>query len=375
MIALVAGSRSNFMRIAPIRRALVQRGVPVRVLDTSQHLDASLGELDMPQPDVVLVTEGSCAGQTAAVRDFIQGELMRARPRLLVVAGGVMGALATLAAGKVGVPVAHVDAGLRSQDWSTPDEINRVLIDQLADLLFVSTRGAADDLYAEGAAMERMVFAGNVMIDSLYGALGRRTDITARLGLRPRGYAVATLSQPERAAAPSTCAAALDALDAVAALLPTVFPLHPQTTARFDALGLGERLRETPGLLPIELLRYDDFVTLISDARLAVTNSGGVQEETTVLGVPCLTLRSATERAITVSEGTNLVVGMDPERIALEVEAILVGRAKRGRIPEGWDGRAGERIVDALVRDGWAKAQRGSQDGAHAGHPAQVVTW
>ncbi len=357
MIALVAGTRPNFMKVAPIRRALVARGMEVRLIHTGQHFDPSMSavffhDLGLPPPDITLAAGGGThAEQTAAALVGVEADLCEHRPRLLVVVGDVTSTLAAaLAAAKLGVPVAHVEAGLRSRDWAMPEEINRVLTDQLADLLLVPSPDAADNLLAEGVPSERLAFAGNVMIDSLYAALVRRTGVLAALGLRPRAYAVATLHRPANVDTAASLSSTLDALAAIAARLPLVFPVHPRTVARAEALGLAPRLHATPGLLPIEPLGYDDFVTLMSDARLVATDSGGIQEETTVLGIPCLTLRAGTERPVTVTQGTNVVVGLDAERIRCEVAAILAGRGKRGRIPEGWDGRAAERIADAIQR-------------------------
>ncbi len=225
-----------------------------------------------------------------------------------------------------------------------------MLTDQIADLLLYPSRDAAENLLAEGLPGERLAFAGNVMIDSLYAALGRRTGIVSRLGLRSRAYAVVTLHRPSNVDSASSLLATLDAIEAIASRLPLVFPVHPRTVARAEALGLSRRFLSMPGLLAIQPLGYDDFVTLMSDARLVATDSGGIQEETTVLGIPCLTLRAGTERPVTVNQGTNLVVGLDPVRIRHEVDSILEGRGKRGRIPEGWDGRAGERIAAAVER-------------------------
>jgi UDP-N-acetylglucosamine 2-epimerase (non-hydrolysing) len=357
MIALVAGTRPNFMKIAPVRRALAARGLDLRLIHTGQHFDASMSavffrDLGLPPPDVALaVGGGSHAEQTAAALVGVEADLARCRPDLLVVVGDVTSTLAAaLAAVKLGIPVAHVEAGLRARDWTMPEEINRVLTDQIADLLLYPSRDAADNLLAEGVPRERLAFAGNVMIDSLYAALGRRTDVIERLGLRSRGYAVVTLHRPSNVDTHESLSATLAALAAIAERLPLVFPVHPRTVARARALGLSAHFNAVAGLLPIEPLGYDDFVTLMSDARLVATDSGGIQEETTVLGVPCLTLRTGTERPVTVTQGTNLVVGLDPARIAREVTAILEGRGKHGRIPEGWDGRAGERVADAIER-------------------------
>jgi UDP-N-acetylglucosamine 2-epimerase (non-hydrolysing) len=357
MIYLVAGTRPNFMKIAPILRALRARQVPVRLMHTGQHFDATMSEvffkdLGMPTPDITLKSGGgSHAEQTAAVLLGCEADLIQHRPKLVVVVGDVTGTMAAaLAAVKLGIPVAHVEAGLRSRDWTMPEEINRVVTDQLSDLLLTPSPDAEPNLLAEGISAERIVFVGNVMIDSQRYALERSTDLLARLGLEPRSYAVATLHRPANVDSAERLAKTLDALEAVSSRIPLIFPVHPRTVARAESLGLSARLRGQAGLRTIEPLGYDDFVTLTANARLVATDSGGIQEETTALGIPCLTMRGGTERPITVTEGTNTVVGLDPVLIATEVDAILAGRGKKGRVPDGWDGRTGERIVDALVR-------------------------
>jgi UDP-N-acetylglucosamine 2-epimerase (non-hydrolysing) len=353
---LVAGTRPNFMKIAPIYRALAARGVTTRLLHTGQHFDATMSDvffrdLGLPAPDVMLrAGGGSHAEQTAAVLVGAEADLMTHRPEVVVVVGDVTSTLAAaLAAAKLGIPVAHVEAGLRSRDWTMPEEINRVLTDQLSDLLLTPSRDAAPNLIAEGVAPERIVFVGNVMIDSMLYALERPTDAMARLALTKGGYAIATLHRPANVDTKEALAATLDALSAIAARLPLIFPVHPRTVARAASLGLSERLSNMPGLRAIEPVGYDDFVTLMGGAALVATDSGGIQEETTALGIPCLTMRGGTERPITVTEGTNTIVGLDAALIAREVEAILGGRGKRGRVPEGWDGKTGERIADALL--------------------------
>ncbi len=357
MIYLVAGTRPNFMKIAPILRALRGRGVPVRLLHTGQHFDASMSDvffrdLGMPQPDLTLRSGGgSHAEQTASVLVGAEADLLAHRPRVVVVVGDVTGTLAAaLAAAKLGIPVAHVESGLRSRDWTMPEEINRVLTDQLSDLLLTPSRDAEPNLRAEGIPPERIVFVGNVMIDSMRYAIERPTDVLERLGLAPRAYAVATLHRPANVDDAARLGATLDALEAIAQRIPLVFPVHPRTLARAQALGLDARLRSMPGLVTTEPLGYDDFVTLTGSARLVATDSGGVQEETTALGIPCLTMRGGTERPVTVTHGTNTVVGLDAAKIAAEVDAILAGRGKKGTVPEGWDGKTGERIADALLR-------------------------
>jgi UDP-N-acetylglucosamine 2-epimerase (non-hydrolysing) len=231
-----------------------------------------------------------------------------------------------------------------------PEEINRVVTDRIADLLLTSSPEAEDNLLHEGVARERICFVGNVMMDSLAWARERPTNALARFGLRAGEYALATLHRPANVDSSDALAATLDALANIASRIELLFPMHPRTVARAEALGLGERLRSIPGLRATEPLGYNDFVTLMSSAKLIATDSGGIQEECTALGIPCLTMRQGTERPITVTEGTNVIVGLDCEKIAREVDAILQGRAKRGRVPHGWEGRAAERVVAAIER-------------------------
>jgi UDP-N-acetylglucosamine 2-epimerase (non-hydrolysing) len=355
LVYLVAGTRPNFMKVAPILRALATRGLPLRLIHTGQHFDAAMSDvffrdLGMPPPHLALhAGGGSHAQQTAAVLVGVEKDLLAQKPRVAVVVGDVTSTLAAaLAAAKLGIPVAHVEAGLRSRDWTMPEEINRVLTDQLSDLLLIPSMDARTNLEREGIDPERIVFVGNVMIDSLQYALQRPTKVLAELGLAPRRYAVVTLHRPANVDDREALAATLDALEAIGARLPVVFPVHPRTTARAEALGLAGRMRTVPGLRAIEPVGYNDFVTLMGNAALVATDSGGIQEETTALGIPCLTLREGTERPITVEQGTNTIVGLDPARLAAEVDAILAGRGKTGRIPAGWDGKTGERIAEAL---------------------------
>jgi UDP-N-acetylglucosamine 2-epimerase (non-hydrolysing) len=356
VILLTAGTRPNFMKVAPIFWALERRASPVRLVHTGQHFDAAMSDvffrdLGLPEPHIALrAGGGSHAEQTAAVLVGMERELMALRPEVLVVVGDVTSTLAAaLAAAKLGIPVAHVEAGLRSGDWTMPEEVNRVLTDQLSDLLLTPSMDAGRNLVREGIAEERIVFVGNVMIDSLRRALGRRTDALKRFRLERNGYALATLHRPANVDSPESLAATLDALAAIGRKVPVLFPVHPRTLARAEAFGLLPRLRTTPGLSIIEPVGYDDFVTLMEAAALVATDSGGIQEETTALGVACLTMRNGTERPVTVTQGTNTVVGLDVPRIEAEVDAILSGKGKKGRAPDGWDGRAGERIADALL--------------------------
>lgn len=357
MILLVAGTRPNFMKIAPIDRALRRRGHDVRVLHTGQHFDAAMSDvffrdLGLGKPDVMLTAGGgSHAEQTATILVGVERELLSNRPAVVVVVGDVTSTFATaLAASKLGIPIVHVEAGLRSRDWTMPEEINRVLTDQLSDLLLTPSPDAAPNLLAEGIPAERVVLVGNVMIDSLKWVVDRPTDVLERHGLERGGYVLATLHRPANVDSRESLRATLDALSALGERLPVLFPVHPRTKARATELGLGAALESTRGLRLAEPFGYQDFVTLMANAKLVATDSGGIQEETTALGIPCLTMRGGTERPITVSQGSNTIVGLDCDRIRAEVDAILAGRGKVGRVPEEWDGHAGERVAAAIER-------------------------
>jgi len=350
----VVGARPNFMKLAPILAQLKKRQEGHHILvHTGQHYDAKMSDvffqdLGMPAPDVHLgVGSGTHAQQTAKVMTEIEPVLLREKPDVVVVAGDVNSTVAVaLVAAKMGLAVAHVEAGLRSRDWSMPEEINRVLTDRLSDLLFTPSPDGEANLIAEGIDRARIHFVGNVMIDSLQAALprARESRIHQRLELSPKGYALATLHRPANVDDPRALSRLLSALAEVAAQLPVVFPIHPRTRAR-----LPEGF-EAPGLKLVEPLGYLDFLALTADARLVMTDSGGIQEETTALGVPCLTLRENTERPVTVEVGTNQLVGTDPAKAVAAAREVLAGRARQGRVPERWDGRAAERVAEVLVR-------------------------
>jgi UDP-N-acetylglucosamine 2-epimerase (non-hydrolysing) len=338
------------MKVAPILAQLRGRAEQILV-HTGQHYDAKMSDvffqdLGMPAPDVHLgVGSGTHAQQTAKVMTEIEPVLLREKPDVVVVAGDVNSTLAVaLVASKLGQRIAHVESGLRSRDWSMPEEINRVLTDRLSDLLFTPSRDGDENLAAEGIPKERVHFVGNVMIDSLRTALprARESRIHERLELRRGEYALATLHRPANVDDPQALSRVLSALAEVAAQLPVVFPMHPRTRARMQSFS-------APGLKIVEPLGYLDFLALTAEARLVMTDSGGIQEETTALSVPCLTLRENTERPVTITDGTNQLVGTDPVRIIPAVRAILSGASRKGRMPELWDGRAAERIARILV--------------------------
>lgn len=358
--SLLVGARPNFMKMAPVLAALGRRpGVRCTLVHTGQHYDAKMSdvffaELGLPAPDVHLgVGSGTHAEQTAKVMLALEPVLVREPPAALVVAGDVNSTLAgALVAAKLGVPVAHVEAGLRSRDWSMPEEVNRVVVDRLSRLCLTPSRDGDLNLRAEGVPEEHIFCVGNAMIDTLLLQLPRARSIGvhARLGVSRGGYALATLHRPSNVDAPGALLRVLGALAQVAARLPVVFPIHPRTRARVEADPAAKALAATAGLLLCDPLGYLDFLALTDGARLVLTDSGGIQEETTALGVPCLTLRENTERPITVEEGTNTLVGSDPARVVSAAFAVLDGRGKAGRCPPLWDGHAGERIAEVLVR-------------------------
>lgn len=355
MLYLVAGTRPNFVKLAPIWRALSRRHHRSRILHTGQHFDASMSdvffrELGLPVPDVTLrVGGGSDAEVTAAVLVGIEADLVVHRPAAVIVVGDVTSTLAAaLGAAKLGIPIVHVEAGLRSRDWTMPEEINRVLTDQLADLLLIPSRDARANLVAEGIAAERIVFVGNVMIDSLHHTVAHPTDALTQFDVRDKKFALVTAHRPANVDTEESLRRTLAALEVMAQRLPVLFPVHPRTLTRAEGLGLSEQMRSIPNVRLLDPLGHADFVTLMARAEFVATDSGGIQEETTALAIPCLTLRQGTERPITVREGTNTIVGLDAGLIGREVDAILAGQGKRGRLPEGWDGKTGERIVDAI---------------------------
>ena len=359
----VVGARPNLMKIAPVVREMRQHAdIEPLLVHTGQHYDNNMSdiffaELGIPAPDIHLgVGSGSHASQTAKVLLGFEPILLEQRPDLVLVVGDVNSTLAcTLAAAKLGIPVAHVEAGLRSFDRTMPEEINRLVTDALADLLFTTEPAATANLEREGVPAAHIFFVGTVMIDTLLAQRERAAALAmpARYGLAPGGYALLTLHRPGSVDDPATLARLVTTLAAVQERIPLLFPAHPRTTARLQEAGLLPTLQALPALTMTAPLGYLEFLGLMSAARLVLTDSGGIQEETTILGVPCLTLRPNTERPITVEVGTNVLVGHDPARILAAVAGILSGAAKVGAIPPLWDGHAAERLV-AVLRDRWA---------------------
>jgi UDP-N-acetylglucosamine 2-epimerase (non-hydrolysing) len=357
----VVGARPNFMKVAPIVAAMKKRPdtfLPL-VVHTGQHYDAAMSDsffrdLDLPHPDVHLgVGSGSHAAQTAAVMERFEPVVLREKPDWVLVVGDVNSTIAcALVCVKLGVKVAHVEAGLRSRDRTMPEEINRLLTDQIADLLFTPSHDADENLITEGIPRERICFVGNIMIDSLQRNLevARALPTQQQLGLNGIDYALLTLHRPSNVDARDSFERILAALETIAAKLPIVFPVHPRTRKTIGELGLSDRVESIKDLRIIEPLGYLDFLNLSSGARLVLTDSGGIQEETTALGIPCLTLRENTERPITVEMGTNVVVGTDTTKIIAAANATLNGSAKKALTqPPLWDGHTSERILDALI--------------------------
>ena len=360
-ILCVAGARPNFMKIAPVMAALAETGIAAQLLHTGQHYDAAMSDsffadLGIPPPDHHLeVGSGSHAVQTAEVMRRFEPVLDSVRPQAVLVVGDVNSTIAcALVAAKRGVRVIHVEAGLRSYDRSMPEEINRVLTDQISDLLFTTEKSALANLTREGIDPARVEFVGNVMIDTLYRNLERAVPASRTLGAALPQYAVLTLHRPSNVDDPATLAALLDVVGEINRRLPVVMPLHPRTRGSIEKFGLTARL---DGLRVLPPVGYLEMLGLMRDARLVLTDSGGIQEETTALGVPCLTLRENTERPITIVEGTNTLVGSRPDAIRSAFEEVLGGGGKAGRIPEYWDGRAAMRIAHTL--QGWLPLQKG----------------
>jgi UDP-N-acetylglucosamine 2-epimerase (non-hydrolysing) len=356
-LLVVVGARPNFMKADAVVRAAKPVGLDVFLLHTGQHYDTKLSqiffeELELPEPNVYLgIGSGTHAEQTARIMVAFESELRRVDPRIVVVVGDVNSTLAcALVATKEHYPVAHVEAGLRSYDLGMPEEVNRRLCDHISAYLFTTSRDAVENLVREDISSERIVFAGNTMIDTLLRLReqARKRETPARFGLDHQQYAVATLHRPENVDDAESLGRLLSVLRDIGRRLPVVFPVHPRTRERMAALGLRDAGADDHRLIISGPLGYIDFVGLLADARLAITDSGGVQEEATLLGVPCLTVRETTERPVTVTSGTNIVVGRDPGRLLREAVATLAKTNVPSRLPERWDGRAGERIVEHL---------------------------
>ncbi len=359
-ILSVVGARPNFMKVAPLHRAFEQYKGPVshQMVHTGQHYDRAMSkvffeDLELPQPDFYLgVGSGTHAEQTAKVMVEFEKVLVEQKPDLVIVVGDVNSTVAcSLVAVKLGVPVAHVEAGLRTFDRTMPAEINRLVTDAIADFLFVSEPSGVRNLRSEGVPEEKIFFVGNVMIDSLisYREKARRSVIRKDLGLGGAPYMLVTLHRPSNVDDKQSLSRILAAFERLANRTAIVFPIHPRTRKMLGEFGLMDRANAISSLKLLEPLGYLDFLSLMEQAQLVLTDSGGIQEETTYLGVPCLTLRKNTERPVTVEVGTNLLCGDD---LGVGVEqslAILGGRKKAGIVPDLWDGKAAQRIAEIVI--------------------------
>jgi UDP-N-acetylglucosamine 2-epimerase (non-hydrolysing) len=353
-ILCVVGARPNFMKIGPVVRALEAQGFQAPLVHTGQHYDEAMNDrfftdLGLPKPEINLeVGSGSHAQQTAEIMTRFEPVLDRADPAAVLVVGDVNSTIAcALVAAKRLVPVVHVEAGLRSGDRTMPEEINRILTDQLSDFLFTTEATALGNLEREGIPADKVFFVGNVMIDTLLQNIPRAAPLPA--GLPPEGgHVLVTLHRPSNVDTPETLAGLVDCLCRMARRLPVAFPVHPRTKGRLDAVGLTARLADA-GIVLLPPQGYLEMLGLMKGARVVVTDSGGVQEETTALGVPCLTARENTERPITVEAGTNTIVGTDPAAIMAAFDWTLETGGKAGRVPDLWDGRAGVRIAKVLA--------------------------
>ena len=357
-IANVVGARPNFMKVAPIHRRMQRHSKfnPVLV-HTGQHYDEKMSktffvDLEMPEPDVYLgVGSGSHAEQTAAVLVKMEKILLEQKPDVLLVVGDVNSTVAaTMAAAKLHIPTAHVEAGLRSFDRSMPEEINRMLTDAIADYLFVTEQSGLDNLKREGAADDRVHFVGNCMIDSLVEHLEKASTLPtlSDYHLEPKKYAVMTLHRPSNVDDKVVLQNIFATLNVIQKDMPIIFPIHPRTQKMLAQFNLDPAVENMPNLIITEPLGYLPFLRLMSQARLMITDSGGIQEETTYLQVPCLTLRENTERPVTVDAGTNQLVGMASENILAGYEKAMNSSFEKATIPPLWDGMASKRIIDIL---------------------------
>ncbi len=361
----IVGARPNFMKIAPIMDAMRRCGRISQILvHTGQHYDPRMSkvffeELGMPRPEVNLkVGSASHAVQTAQIMERCEPVLLREKPDVVVVVGDVNSTIAcALACAKLCIPVAHVEAGLRSFDRTMPEEINRVLTDAISEFLFITEKSAEQNLLREGVRKENIHFVGNVMIDTLikHRAKADSSNILSRVGVKEKSYGLVTIHRPSNVGQRGVLEGILRALREISKEIPLIFPCHPRTRERVEALSLSQYInkevngRASKNVNLYQPFGYLDFLKLMAEARIVLTDSGGIQEETTILGIPCLTLRENTERPVTVAEGTNSVVGVNRETIVKHALAVLNGDLIQARTPKLWDGKASERIVNVLT--------------------------
>lgn len=359
-ILTIVGARPNFMKVAPLHRAfLAKPGIHSKIVHTGQHYDSQLSDvfirqLDLPQPDYFLnALPGSSAQQMTDIISKIDAVLRIEQPDWVMVVGDVTSTLACArAAVQRGIRVAHVEAGLRSGDSRMPEEFNRIETDRLASALFVTEQAGLDNLHGEGIASENVFFVGNVMIDSLvrYRRKAAELNTLAKLGIGPQDYVLLTMHRPTNVDTEAGLEKLLQLVQSIAQHKLVLFPVHPRTQASLIRFGLLSRLSVNPNVHLLEPQGYLEFLNLVEQAAIVVTDSGGVQEETTYLNVPCLTFRNSTERPVTIDLGTNqLIADLNPETALRKIREILDGQAKPGQVPPLWDGRTAERIANVMT--------------------------
>jgi UDP-N-acetylglucosamine 2-epimerase (non-hydrolysing) len=367
-IMLVAGARPNFVKIAPLLHELnkYKKYFSTVLVHTGQHYDFKMSEiffreLNIPKPNIHLnVGSGSHASQTATIMTAFEKVVLKEKPDVVVVVGDVNSTVAcSLVASKLTIKVAHVEAGLRSFDRTMPEEINRIVTDSLSDYLFVSEQSGCKNLKKEGIPQNKVFFVGNVMIDTLLSIMDKINKATIRENLfpkplpspsQPSPYAVITLHRPGNVDSIQALSEIYTILKKVSGLIKIIYPIHPRTKKMIQVHSYLQKFERLKNLTMIEPLGYIDFIKLVSAAAFVLTDSGGIQEETTVLGIPCLTMRTNTERPITIKRGTNHLVGRDVNNILKQIKLILTGKAKKGAVPELWDGKSAERIINVLLK-------------------------
>jgi len=356
-IILVVGARPNFMKIAPIQKELDSRGIPNILLHTGQHYDDNMSkvffdDLKMKKPDIYLgVGSGSHATQTAKVMVEFEEVCIQHKPSMVVVVGDVNSTLAcSLVSAKLNIKCAHVEAGLRSFDREMPEEINRIVTDSICDILFTPSVDGDENLLNEGVKESKIHMVGNVMIDSLFSNLefANNLDILAQYGIS-KDYALVTLHRPSNVDDKTIFSNIINALESLSGDVEFVFPMHPRTKKMAEKFNLYNRIASIPGMKITAPVGYLEFISLMSNSRLVLTDSGGLQEETTALGIPCLTIRENTERPITITQGTNQLVGTNTQKIIQSGIEALSGQGKAGKIPKYWDGKTSSRIVDVIL--------------------------
>jgi UDP-N-acetylglucosamine 2-epimerase (non-hydrolysing) len=359
-IISVVGARPNFVKIAPIISEFKKHEkIEHLLVHTGQHYDKNMSDvffhqLGIPEPDINLgVGSGTHAEQTGRIMMEFENIIAKEKPDLVIVVGDVNSTIAcSITAKKCGVKVAHIEAGLRSFDWTMPEEINRIVTDRISDMLFVTEKSGIENLRKEGVPEGKIFFVGNVMIDSLYQNLPkiRQSEAIKKFGLKPKEFCIATIHRPNNVDTKESLKEVMDIIEKVQEKLKFVLPLHPRTKKNAERFGLLDRLSKMKNLILLEPLPYLEFLNLVLNSKFVLTDSGGIQEETTFMQVPCITMRPNTERPVTIDEGTNILIGNDKERLFKEVDNIMLGKIKKGKIPELWDGKTSERIVDVILR-------------------------